>query len=200
MDNFKIRFIKNLKTFYKSNEKLKLLDIGCREGDYSIVAIREGFEVISVDINSQTTLKNFVLADIRKLPFKDRCFDCIIAFDVIEHVAETHYALSECRRVIKDKGKIVISVPNNDLLVRIYFKVTKRIPLSTDKAHKVVYTHRQWQKIIRSVFQIEGIYYQITTEGERLRKIKYFINTIIGSLFKFGSNTFFLCKKLDREE
>lgn len=198
MDNFKIRFIKKLAL--KSNEKkLKLLDIGCREGNYSVVAEREGFEVISVDINCYSTLKNFVLADVRKLPFKDRSFDSIIAFDVIEHVAETHYALSECKRVLKDKGKMVISIPNNDLLVIIYFKLTKRVPLSTDKTHKVLYTHRQWREIIRRVFQIEGIYYQITTEGERLKKIKYFINKI-ASLFKFGSNTFFLCKRLDRGE
>jgi len=144
MDNFKIRLIKKLAL--RNNEKEpKLLDVGCSEGSYSIVAEKEGFKVISVDIKYQKNiLKNFVIADIRKLPFKNSYFDCISAFDVIEHVAEPNNALYECKRVLKEGGEIVISVPNNDLLVRIYFRIIGRTPLSIgDKTHKVFYTKRE---------------------------------------------------------
>ncbi len=198
MDKIKIRLVRKLALRKRINEqKSKLLDIGAREGDYSVVGDKENFKVISVDIKRQNTLKNFVLADIRKLPFKNSCLDCIIAFDVIEHVAETNEALYECRRVLKEGGDIVISIPNNDLLVRIYFRMTKRMPLSLDETHKAFHTSKEWRKIIGEFFYIEHTYYQIVTERERLttvNMVKYVINKI-ACLFKFGSNTFFLCKK-----
>jgi ubiquinone/menaquinone biosynthesis C-methylase UbiE len=61
---------------------------------------------------------NFVKADVRKLPFKDNYADYIIAPQVLEHLPmkDVVPALKEWTRVLKPKGKIVITVPNfNDL-------------------------------------------------------------------------------------
>jgi SAM-dependent methyltransferase len=48
---------------------------------------------------------------ISELPFNDKQFDLVCAFDVIEHVAEDRQAFSELSRVLKDGGRLIISVP-----------------------------------------------------------------------------------------
>jgi SAM-dependent methyltransferase len=45
------------------------------------------------------------------LPFGDRQFDLVCAFDVIEHVRDDRQAFSELSRVLKDGGILVFSVP-----------------------------------------------------------------------------------------
>ena len=47
------------------------------------------------------------------LPFGDQSFDIVICKDILEHVLEPMVVLQEVRRVLKDNGYIVISVPNH---------------------------------------------------------------------------------------
>jgi len=48
------------------------------------------------------------------LPFSDGTFDCVVSIDVHEHLANPHFFTSELRRVTKDGGRIVVTVPNGD--------------------------------------------------------------------------------------
>jgi SAM-dependent methyltransferase len=57
---------------------------------------------------------SFTGCDFNK-PFADRFdrqFDCITACEVIEHLDDPRHFLSECRKLLKDGGLIVISTPN----------------------------------------------------------------------------------------
>jgi SAM-dependent methyltransferase len=45
------------------------------------------------------------------LPYLDRTFDLVCAFDIVEHVEDDRRALSELSRVLKDDGVLIISVP-----------------------------------------------------------------------------------------
>ena len=56
----------------------------------------------------------FIKADVRKLPFKDNYADYIIAPQVLEHLPmkDVVPALKEWTRILKKKGKIIITVPN----------------------------------------------------------------------------------------
>ncbi|MEM2351596.1 MAG: class I SAM-dependent methyltransferase [Thermoproteota archaeon] len=47
------------------------------------------------------------------LPFKDGVFDIVVCKDILEHVLEPVSVLLEVRRVLKDNGYVVISVPNH---------------------------------------------------------------------------------------
>jgi len=48
---------------------------------------------------------------ISELPFHDRTFDLVCAFDVIEHVHDDRQAFAELSRVLKDNGTMIVSVP-----------------------------------------------------------------------------------------
>ena len=45
------------------------------------------------------------------MKFKDKTFDVIIASDVLEHIREDENALKEIKRVLKDQGLCIITVP-----------------------------------------------------------------------------------------
>lgn len=48
---------------------------------------------------------------ITELPYPDNAYDCVCAFDVVEHVEDHQTAISELFRVCKPGGKIFITVP-----------------------------------------------------------------------------------------
>jgi SAM-dependent methyltransferase len=53
-----------------------------------------------------------VLIDAHSLAFRDSVFDQILCFEVLEHLDSPVRALKEFRRVLKDDGIVVITVPN----------------------------------------------------------------------------------------
>lgn len=54
---------------------------------------------------------NATLGSIDDLPFADKSFDLLCAFDVIEHVEDDNKAFSEIARVLRPDGAFFLSVP-----------------------------------------------------------------------------------------
>lgn len=52
-----------------------------------------------------------VPGEIGALPFSDREFDLVCAFDVIEHTEDDRWVFGEVSRVLKDDGVLIFSVP-----------------------------------------------------------------------------------------
>ena len=49
--------------------------------------------------------------DVTRLSFGKDAFDCVLSFDVLEHVPDYSRALAEFRRVLRNRGKLLLSVP-----------------------------------------------------------------------------------------
>lgn len=49
--------------------------------------------------------------DLHALPWPDDTFDIIVHSDTLEHVANPVHALAECRRVLKPRGALCLTVP-----------------------------------------------------------------------------------------
>jgi SAM-dependent methyltransferase len=93
----------------------RILDLGCGKGD-DVRRHRFSSEVVSIDVSKsccvQTKRKNKVetiCSDAEKLPFISNSFDGVLSNQVIEHVNDDKEFLKEVRRVLKDRGKLVIS-------------------------------------------------------------------------------------------
>lgn len=94
------------------------LELGCGTGKLAREMTLSGQRVIGVDlrpegleqIRSLDPSAMLVRADATRLPFRQDVFDVITALDVIEHV-DDHAALLEVRRVIRESGKVILSVP-----------------------------------------------------------------------------------------
>jgi len=52
-----------------------------------------------------------MLGDVTALPFPDRSFDLVCAFDIVEHIEDDRQAFCELSRVAKDDAIVVLSVP-----------------------------------------------------------------------------------------
>ncbi len=57
----------------------------------------------------------WVLADAESLPFADRSFKAVVAFDVFEHIPHLERALKEVFRVLADGGLLVCHLPVQDI-------------------------------------------------------------------------------------
>jgi len=51
------------------------------------------------------------LSDVTALPFTDRAFDLVCAFDIVEHVEDDRRVLAELTRVARRGASVVLSVP-----------------------------------------------------------------------------------------
>lgn len=83
------------------------LEIGSAGGLY-----KQDFhcERISIDIVPYRKDPH-VVADVQFLPFQDRIFYSVVAFDVLEHVTDPFQMLSEIHRVLVDKGTLILTTP-----------------------------------------------------------------------------------------
>ncbi|MCK5177795.1 MAG: methyltransferase domain-containing protein [Candidatus Aenigmarchaeota archaeon] len=94
-------------------KKGKLLDIGCRKAYIQNFCKNEYYGVDFV-AESKKYVKNFYCVDIskEKLPFEDNYFDVVFMGFVLEHISNFEFTLNECYRVLKKKGRLIVTVPN----------------------------------------------------------------------------------------
>jgi len=100
-----------------------VLEIGCGAG-HILERIKKG-RLFGIDISyiqierAKKRLNDNVLltkSPGEKTPFEDRYFDKIICTEVFEHVLEPYLILKEMKRILKDKGIISLSIPNEKLI------------------------------------------------------------------------------------
>ncbi len=60
----------------------------------------------------QSKSVEFRKAVVPPLPFADNSFDCVISFQVIEHIKKDKVLVSEVERVLRPGGKFIVSTPN----------------------------------------------------------------------------------------
>jgi len=98
----------------------RILDVGCNDGSMSLRLLEMGYEVVGVDLPKVVSRARQQLADLffvgvdasAGLPFKNSSIDVVLALEVIEHLPNDVYFLSECRRVLKKSGRLILSTPN----------------------------------------------------------------------------------------
>ncbi|PFS05519.1 class I SAM-dependent methyltransferase, partial [Bacillus cereus] len=105
----------------------EILDVGCSQGIISILLGREGKKVLGIDllkesidyannalINESSITQEYVTfkeANFMGLDFQNAKFDSIIMGEILEHVTEPKRFIKKAIRLLKNNGKIVITVP-----------------------------------------------------------------------------------------
>ncbi|MEA5511028.1 class I SAM-dependent methyltransferase [Crocosphaera sp. UHCC 0190] len=99
----------------------KILEVGGGQSGLTSLLYPQA-EISNLDVNpdfanapcNQKKNINFVCGDATQLPFENESFDAITMFDVLEHIPDHEKAISEAKRVLKPKGFILISTPNEN--------------------------------------------------------------------------------------
>jgi predicted SAM-dependent methyltransferase len=86
-----------------------------------------GFRGTLLDIDVNPRLSPDVLTSVTTLGIADRCADIVFCCQVLEHLpySEFEAALKELRRILKPKGKVVLSLPNGGFYFRMDVRVLK---------------------------------------------------------------------------
>jgi 2-polyprenyl-3-methyl-5-hydroxy-6-metoxy-1,4-benzoquinol methylase len=104
-------------------EGKKVLDLACGEGYGSAMLADKAEEVVGIDINevviehactkyAKDNLR-FVKSSLTDVAVeKNKQFDVIICFEALEHIAKQNKAIAEVKRLLRDNGIFIVSMPN----------------------------------------------------------------------------------------
>lgn len=104
-----------------------ILEIGCGDGFFAILAASKGWWVTGADLSADNTSRcvdaasrhnldtrcNFIQADAANLPFADDSFDVVVASHVLEHLPDFDEGVREVRRIARGLAIIALPTPLN---------------------------------------------------------------------------------------
>ena len=106
---------------------LRILEAGCGMGRVFKHYFYEGIEIYGMDfdvgslqqIGQENSGFPLLAADARRLPFRDECFDMVMAFGLVSSIEDGHsQVLSDMGRVLKRGGILCASVVSDTMLRR----------------------------------------------------------------------------------
>ncbi|KKM75534.1 hypothetical protein LCGC14_1389280 [marine sediment metagenome] len=128
------QYYKGLKTAIGGNERFAwvrdillenvtgkvILDVGCGEGTLLKMLKDNNNDVFGIDASETGVFSceqkglSCALADISidEFPYHNDMFDIVLCFETVEHIESPHHCFWEIKRVLKDKGTFIISIPN----------------------------------------------------------------------------------------
>jgi 2-polyprenyl-3-methyl-5-hydroxy-6-metoxy-1,4-benzoquinol methylase len=107
----------------------RVLDVGAKRGGLALRARETGLDIdyVGLDVSEENVRAAALLqldvrqADVTKpLPIGAAEFDCVFCLEILEHLTSAVAMLEEMRRVIRESGRAVISVPSPYSWVEVY--------------------------------------------------------------------------------
>jgi len=157
--------------FFPISKEESVLNIGCGDGVQAVIYKGNFKKMLGVDINEGRLLvaqqlakvngiKNWqsLCANVENIPCDEK-FDKAIAIDIIEHAEHPEDVVKELRRLLKEKGRVLITFPAMHDKWENFFrfvgrKVLRRQGKTVKKpgwdpdAHQYAYNLKKWQSIL----------------------------------------------------
>ena len=111
----------------------RVLDLGCGLGDFTAALHERGAEAVGCDVAGEALRRarerhpgvEFVQSG-EELPFEAGSFDAVWAGEVLEHVQDVLGLLAEAHRVLRIKGRLIVSTPNHGPAKRLRIGLSRR--------------------------------------------------------------------------
>ena len=148
----------------------RLLELGCETGsnlERCSAEMKVGLDISKEALRHMSRDIPCVLGDAARTPFKNDAFDTVILAETLEHVHNPAAMVSEAARVLKQKGRLVVTVPyethitvvKNLLrklgLMRLLFR---GIPERTTEFHVQFFTPESLKRLLSVKFGVEKLW------------------------------------------
>lgn len=187
-----------------------LLDAGCRQGHYAIriARLHPNVEVRAIDIDGESVLEgesvrkvlglknlSFEKEDVFSLQFKGS-YDVVLLLQVMEHLIDDLTALRNVHRVLRDRGILVITVPNLNLKSGSTRKLRKYVKIQSHvrQGYKPVDMERLLEQ---AGFEIQRMEFLSGVIGQRVERTERFLKTYVPSLFALAYPVCYFLSLLD---
>jgi len=98
------------------DKKGRILDYGCGTGYFLETMKQNGWKTYGIEPNDTArkiaSTKSEVQKNIEELKLKNKKFDVITLWHVLEHIHNINQTIKILKTILKEKGKIIIAVPN----------------------------------------------------------------------------------------
>lgn len=178
-----------IKKLIPTKSNLTILDYGCGHGEVmeEMKKINTKSKYIGMDVAKSAIKlarkkhkkdKFYLVKDGGKLPLKDNSVDFILAADVIEHAFYTQELLHELGRVLKPKGKLLLSTPYHGLIKNLVI-----VTVGFEKVFNPVEAHIRF-------FTKRSLFPMITKEKLAIKEFGYF-----GRFYPISNGLYVLAEK-----
>lgn len=108
----------------KDYSEIRILDVGCSNGSFVFVAKGLGLQAEGVDTSEKAVndgIKrglNLHAGLLSEVAFDNESFDAITLYEVIEHLSDPAALFTECARILRPNGVLLIGTGNTDSWTR----------------------------------------------------------------------------------
>ena len=138
----------------------KVLDVGCEAGHVSLQLLRRGAYPVAFDL-CKPALHTFkeklgdnagqvapLVAIAQAMPIRSGSMDAVVCTEVLEHAPYADICIKEMARVVKPRGKVVITFPNEKARTKLY-PLAKLLGVNTDVEEHVTLFSYEIEDILR---------------------------------------------------
>lgn len=156
-----------LKNHIKPNSNDIILDMGAGNCPYKEIFDSYQCKYITCDIDSKADIQ---LTERKEVQLPNKYADFIVSFQVLEHVWDLEWYLGNCHRLLKDKGKLILSTHGSWLYH----------PHPTD--------YRRWTK--------EGLIKELEEKGFKVEKVVGIVGPLALTTQYILLGIYYICNKL----
>jgi|SRR5579863_1528155 len=173
----RIRLIRNFV------ERGRLLDVGCASGFFIEMALEQGFDAYGIEFSKtaialakQEIQPRIMHGDVNLLRERgQKCFDLVVAFDIIEHTHNPIKFLMDIREILAPGGWLILATPDTGHFLRHLMR--SRWPMLQPLQHTYLFSRKAMRKVLE-----EAGYNRIQVQNaEKTMTLEYLIGQISAS-------------------
>ena len=130
------RRLDRIEKYVKGKARVRVLDLGCGFGYFLKLCDHKGWETYGMETsyfaieiakkNTKAQLYQGNIEDQAHVQFERNYFDLVSMFEVLEHLKYPPVALRRAHRLLKLRGKLVVTTPNLNAIMRVFSKLSGR--------------------------------------------------------------------------